>query len=159
MITVGCKLIRVFFAIMTKGVVYNGSKMIEDIHRPTNCHRQPNKKKINLKTGKRPQGDWCCGQGCNCIVEKSIASLATGDTDHRTKILCLSISGSPAMDRQNEGIQDSDRSRWMILSDMRGLLLQRKWVNKKGNHKNIKTSSFYTNFSMNGTKRYLIHYP
>ena len=35
MIAVGCKLIRVFFAIMTKGVVYNGSKMIEDIHRPT----------------------------------------------------------------------------------------------------------------------------
>ena len=28
MIAVGCKLIRVFFAIMTKGVVYNGSKMI-----------------------------------------------------------------------------------------------------------------------------------
>ena len=39
---------------MTKGVAYNGSKMIEDIHRPTNCHRQPNKKEINLKTGKRP---------------------------------------------------------------------------------------------------------
>ena len=35
MIAVGCKLIRVFFAIMTKSVVYNGSKMIEDIHRPT----------------------------------------------------------------------------------------------------------------------------
>ncbi len=35
MIAVGCKLIRVFFASMTKGVVYNGSKMIEDIHRPT----------------------------------------------------------------------------------------------------------------------------
>lgn len=35
MIAVGCKLIRGFFAIMTKGVVYNGSKMIEDIHRPT----------------------------------------------------------------------------------------------------------------------------
>ena len=35
MIAVGCKLIRVFFAIMTKGVAYNGSKMIEDIHRPT----------------------------------------------------------------------------------------------------------------------------
>lgn len=35
MIAVGYKLIRVFFAIMTKGVVYNGSKMIEDIHRPT----------------------------------------------------------------------------------------------------------------------------
>ena len=35
MIAVGCKLIRVFFAIMMKGVVYNGSKMIEDIHRPT----------------------------------------------------------------------------------------------------------------------------
>ena len=35
MIAVGCKLIRVFFAIMTKGVVFNGTKMIEDIHRPT----------------------------------------------------------------------------------------------------------------------------
>lgn len=35
MIAVGCKLIRVFFTIMTKGVVYKGSKMIEDIHRPT----------------------------------------------------------------------------------------------------------------------------
>ena len=34
----------------------------------------------------------------------SIASLSTGDTDHRTKILYLSVSGSPAMDRQNEGI-------------------------------------------------------
>ena len=34
MIAVGCKLIRVFFAIMTKSVVFNGSKMIEDIHRP-----------------------------------------------------------------------------------------------------------------------------
>mgnify|MGYP007102576216 FL=1 len=38
-------------------------------------------------------------------------------------------------------------------------LVPREWVNKEGNHKNIKTSSFYTNFSMNGTKRYLIHYP
>ena len=28
MIAVGCKLIRVFFAIMTKGVVFNGTKMI-----------------------------------------------------------------------------------------------------------------------------------
>ena len=35
MIAVGCKLIRVFFAIMKKGVVFNGTKMIEDIHRPT----------------------------------------------------------------------------------------------------------------------------
>ena len=35
MIAVGCKLIRVFFAIMTNGVVFNGTKMIEDIHRPT----------------------------------------------------------------------------------------------------------------------------
>lgn len=35
MIAVGCKLIRVFFAIMTKDVVFNGTKMIEDIHRPT----------------------------------------------------------------------------------------------------------------------------
>lgn len=35
MIAVGCKLIRVFFAIMTKGVAFNGTKMIEDIHRPT----------------------------------------------------------------------------------------------------------------------------
>ena len=35
MIAVGCKLIRVFFAIMTKGVVFTGTKMIEDIHRPT----------------------------------------------------------------------------------------------------------------------------
>ena len=35
MIAVGCKLIRVFFVIMTKGVVFNGTKMIEDIHRPT----------------------------------------------------------------------------------------------------------------------------
>ena len=35
MIAVGCKLIRVFFAIMTKGVVFNGTKMIKDIHRPT----------------------------------------------------------------------------------------------------------------------------
>lgn len=35
MIAVGCKLIRVFFAIMTKSVVFNGTKMIEDIHRPT----------------------------------------------------------------------------------------------------------------------------
>ena len=54
MIAVGCKLIRVFFAIMTKGVVYNGSKMIEDIHRPTQLPQEPNKKEINLKTGKRP---------------------------------------------------------------------------------------------------------
>lgn len=35
MIAVGCKLIRVLFAIMTKGEVFNASKMIKDIHRPT----------------------------------------------------------------------------------------------------------------------------
>ena len=34
MIAVGCKLIRVLFAIMTKGEVFNTSKMIKDIHRP-----------------------------------------------------------------------------------------------------------------------------
>lgn len=35
MIAVGCKLIRVFFAILTKGVTFNATKLIEDIHRPT----------------------------------------------------------------------------------------------------------------------------
>lgn len=35
MIAVGCKLIRVFFAIMTKGVTFDATKLIEDIHRPT----------------------------------------------------------------------------------------------------------------------------
>lgn len=33
-IAVGCKLIRIFYAILTKKVVYDGQKMLEDIHRP-----------------------------------------------------------------------------------------------------------------------------
>ena len=34
MIAVACKLIRVFYKIMTSGVSYNGEKLITDIHRP-----------------------------------------------------------------------------------------------------------------------------
>lgn len=34
MIAVGCKLIRVFYAIMTKGVMYDAGKLTADIHRP-----------------------------------------------------------------------------------------------------------------------------
>ena len=33
-IAVGCKLIRIFYAILTKKVIYYGQKMLEDIHRP-----------------------------------------------------------------------------------------------------------------------------
>lgn len=39
MIAVGCKLIRVFFAILIKGVMYDSMKLIADIHRPTELHR------------------------------------------------------------------------------------------------------------------------
>lgn len=35
MIAVGCKLIRVFFAIMTKGITYDAKKLMADIYRPT----------------------------------------------------------------------------------------------------------------------------
>ncbi|MEG6570886.1 IS110 family transposase, partial [Thermoanaerobacterium thermosaccharolyticum] len=34
MIVLCCKLIRVFFAILKKGVKYNGNKMLRDIKRP-----------------------------------------------------------------------------------------------------------------------------
>lgn len=34
LIAVACKLIRVFYAILTKGVEYDGRKMLNDIHRP-----------------------------------------------------------------------------------------------------------------------------
>lgn len=35
MIGVGCKLIRIFFAIMKKGVSYDAKRIVSDIHRPT----------------------------------------------------------------------------------------------------------------------------
>ena len=35
LIAVACKLIRVFYVILTKGVDYDGRKMMSDIHRPT----------------------------------------------------------------------------------------------------------------------------
>ena len=34
LIAVSCKLIRVLYAILTKGVAYDGTKMLGDIHRP-----------------------------------------------------------------------------------------------------------------------------
>ena len=34
LIAVSCKLIRVLYAILTKGVTYDGTKMLGDIHRP-----------------------------------------------------------------------------------------------------------------------------
>lgn len=33
-IAISCKLIRIFYAILTKGAVYDGRKMLSDIHRP-----------------------------------------------------------------------------------------------------------------------------
>ena len=33
LIAVACKLIRVFYVILTKGVAYDGTKMLNDIHR------------------------------------------------------------------------------------------------------------------------------
>ena len=36
MIAVSCKLIRVFYAILTKGVEYDRFKMMSDIHRDSN---------------------------------------------------------------------------------------------------------------------------
>ena len=34
-IAISCKLIRVFYAILTKGAIYDGEKMLSDIHRNT----------------------------------------------------------------------------------------------------------------------------
>ena len=34
-IAVACKLIRIFYMIMTKGIDYDGAKMLGDIRRPT----------------------------------------------------------------------------------------------------------------------------
>jgi len=33
---IGCKVIRIFYAILTKGVDYDGQKMLSDIKRPAN---------------------------------------------------------------------------------------------------------------------------
>ena len=34
MIAISCKLIRIFFALLKKGVDYDAQKMLKDIHRP-----------------------------------------------------------------------------------------------------------------------------
>jgi len=34
LIALSCKLIRVFYAILTKGIDYNPKKLVQDIHRP-----------------------------------------------------------------------------------------------------------------------------
>ena len=69
----------------------------------------------NLITGRYMDNDsfflvqYRNGKATEIGIQRELSKVAsiklfTGDTDHRTKILYLSISGSPAMDRQNEGI-------------------------------------------------------
>ena len=40
LVLLGCKLIRIFFALLSKGVAYNPEKMMTDIRRPQSFHKQ-----------------------------------------------------------------------------------------------------------------------